>query len=430
VLLSGGYGAGKTQALALKTLHLRHMNPGVPGLLVAPNWRTMWGVTYRRLREILRKVLSPAEMPVLKDRQGECYLDFGDDAPIFLRSARNHDGFDGLDVGWAAGDEARYWTEKSYNVVQGRVRKKCPHPQLALVSTPQMGWLSNEFNSGKTQRQLIIAPTRENEANLAPGFIENIKASYSQRMWRALIDGIFTILEGAVFEAFDPNPATSPWLVDFEPKKEWLAQRRNYLAVDPGFRRSAWIWVVQTGEAEWMAYDQLMLDSHSDIAAVQKVNAKGWPIDEIWCDPAAGNTQSFEGADSLRALQAIKTRSPKGAIRTITAANREIAFGVDKMRVLLGDNETQPIRFKFAKRLVEQEKKLERGIVKDTASLRYPEHKEGKPMVNYPLKDGVTDHSTDAGRYLITGLWLCNPKLRQLDHELAKNPQPGWKVAA
>ena len=53
VLFSGGYGAGKTLALAVKMQMLLLANPGTPGLLVAPNWRTMWGVTHRCIVSLL-----------------------------------------------------------------------------------------------------------------------------------------------------------------------------------------------------------------------------------------------------------------------------------------------------------------------------------------------------------------------------------------
>lgn len=426
VLLSGGYGAGKTLGLVIKVLLLSMHNPGVPGLIVAPTWRTMWGVTYRRLREVLAHVLKPDEMPKLCDRQGECYIHMGDGVPIFLRSARNHDGFDGLDVGYAVGDEARYWSRDSYHVVQGRIRVKCPVPQLALASTPEMGWLSDEFNTGKKGRQLVVAPTRENMHNLAPGFIENLKRSYSARMWRALIDGLFTVLEGAVFEAFDPMPQ-SPWFVDFD--RSLLRSCPVYLAVDPGYRRSSWLFICEVGKCQWVVFDQLIMDNASDAACVREVNGKGYPVDEIWFDPAASNVQSFEGASTATMLRTIKARKPR-PLRTITSANRSIAYGVDKLRVLLGGDDNgmnNPRRILFDRGLLDIERHRERGIVKDIASLRYPETKDRKPISDIPLKDGIHDHGVDSIRYWAVGRWLCDRNMRRLDPLLAQSTNPGWR---
>lgn len=429
VLVAGGYGSGKTQALALKFLQLLVANWGYPGLILAPTWRTMWAITYRRIMTTLRGVLSRAELPRLVDRNGECYLDFGG-APVYLRSANNADGYDGLDVAWMLGDEARYYRRSAWHIAQGRVRVRCPQPQTAIVSTPEIGWLSDEFSSGRAGRRLITAPTRENAHNLAPGYIENLKLSYSARLWRALVEGIFTILEGAVYEAFDPLPA-SDWFepCDVKPASPWFASRPVYLAVDPGYRRSSWLWIAENDDLQWVVFDEMQADAKTDAQCVAEVNRRGWPIDEVWCDPAAGATQSFEGASTLKLLSKIKVRRGR-AVRTITAANREIAYGVDKTRVLLGDpSEGQPIRLKFAHRLLSIERGKERGIVKSLSSYRYPPERDGRAISDVPWKDGITDHDCDALRYWAVGRWACDQKLRRLDPILADSRDPGWRIA-
>lgn len=427
VMLSGGYGAGKTQALALKFLQLVESNWGTPGLILAPTWRTMKSTTFRRLRQTLRKALHPSEMPKLRDPHGECYLDFGNDAPIFLRSANNVDSFDGLDVGWLLGDEARYWKRDAWNVAQGRVRVKCPLPQVAIATTPAMGWLSDEFDAGKKGRRLIIAPTSENAQNLAPGFIDNLKESYSARLWKALIEGLFTILEGAVYEDFDVS-AGSPWLVDFDPHAHPMVESKVYLAVDPGYRRSSWHWIVQKSPNQWVVFDSMSPDNRSDLANVRDVNARGWPIDEIWVDPAAKSAQSYEGADTLQALRQINTRS-KRPLRWLEGMSREIAWGVDKTRVLLGC-EGHPRRVHFARRLVAMERGKQRGILKDLSSYRYPDVKDGKAVSDQPLKDGVCDHGNDSFRYWACGMWLTSPLLRRTAYDLKGQKSPGYKAAA
>jgi phage terminase large subunit-like protein len=213
VLLAGGFGSGKTVALALKLLQLKHENPNAPGVILAQSWRALWSITYRRLVGVLRRNLE--KLPKLVDRQSECYLDFGDGVPVFLRSAHDAATFDGLDVGWALGDEARHWPQHSHEVLLGRVRVKCQRPQIVYASTPSMGWLAAEFNSGLDKRQLICAPTSENAINLSPDYIQNLRLSYSRRMQQAVIDGLFVQLEGAVYELVDVNDLSSPWFVDY-----------------------------------------------------------------------------------------------------------------------------------------------------------------------------------------------------------------------
>lgn len=422
VLLAGGFGAGKTLGLGLKVLQLKAANPGVPGLLMAQTWRALWSVTVRRLMGFLRRSLPKRLMPRIKDRTGECYLDFGDGVPVFLRSAHDESSFDGLDVGWACGDEARHWPVRSHEVLLGRVRIPCPVCQIAYASTPAMNWLDAEFNCGRPNRELVTSPTQDNARNLAPGFIENLRLSYSKRMWKAVVEGRFTVLEGAVYEAFDGD-RDSPWMVDhkFEP------HLTTCLAVDPGFRRSAWLWVQETTDTSWCVYDELMPDNTSDDACVQMVNDRDWPIDEIWVDPAAEQTQSTFNLDTIAMVKAIKARS-RAPIRYIVQPFNRVAYGVDKLRTLLGDPaENQPIRITFDRGLVDRERTMERGIIKNLSAYRYQELRDDKPVSDVPLKDGLNDHGCDALRQLAVGKWLSSP-LRGIDERLKKLKERGYRI--
>lgn len=428
VLLAGGFGSGKTLGLGLKLLQLKAVNPGVPGLFMAQTWRAMWSTTYRRLMSFLRLTLPREALPRIRDRQGECYLDFGDGVPVYLRSAHDVASFDGLDVGFALMDEARHVTALANEVFMGRVRIRCPLPQKAYTSTPATNWLADEFNSGLPGHELIRAPTRENRKHLAPDYEANLRLSYSRRMQQAVLDGLFVNLTGSVYEAFSPLVEGNPWIVDYE----WRANRgrKTILAVDPGFRRSAWLLIHELTPTSWIVFHQLMLDDTSDDAAVQRVNDLGVPIDEIWCDPAADQTQSTLNLDTLQMLKGVKTRA-EGAVRYISGPFRSVEYGVDKVRTLLGDPEASlPVRIFFARCLIQSERGArQRGILKDLAAYRYPEEKDLHAVKDQPLKDGVHDHACDALRMFGVGMWLTSP-LRELDPKLKEHQQAGYKRAA
>lgn len=429
VLFSGGYGSGKTTGLGLKLLQLKALNPNVPGMLVSQTWRALWSTSYRRLMNFLRRSLPRHLMPVVKDRQGECYLDFGDGIPVYLRSAHDPGSYDGLDVGWALGDEPRYWNKLAHEVLLGRVRMKCELPQTCYASTPSMNWLYDEFCSGKDQRLLIRAPTLENLKNLSPNYIENLKLSYSIRMQQAVLEGHFVALQGSVYESIDLYSDNSPWVIDYQPLA--FKERKTYLAIDPGFRRSAWLWIHQESPVSWVLFDELMADDMTDEQCINIVNSKPYLPDEIWCDPAADNTQSAIGLDTLMMFKKIKTRT-REPVRVLSGSFRDIEFGVDKLRTMLGTNDEmfkQPIRLRFSKKLRELEYNKPRGILRDLTAYRYPEEKSGHALSDVPLKDGVTDHSCDALRYWSVGMWLTSP-LRNIDKDLKNYNGLGYRKAA
>ncbi len=432
VLLAGGYGSGKTTGLVRKMLQLRMVNGrNIPGVLTAQTHKAMMSVVYENLTRQLTAAMGrqkAARYLKIHDKNSECYLDWGGTGPIYLRSATNPAAMDGLDLGWLCGDELRYWPRKSFEVAQSRARMKCPLNQRAYSSTPAIGFMSEEFNTGKEARQLIVAPTKENTRNLDPGYVDRLRQSYSPRLQKAVIDGYFVPLEGAVYEALDPDVWTSDHVVEHDPH-DW-PHARTYLAVDPGFRRSAWLWIHQTGPTEWVVFDELMLDDVPDVRAVELVNARGWPIDEIWIDPAGDNVQSAAGITTAQVLEGIKCRTP-APVRYLHGRFREISFGVERVRSLLdwGDIRRQVPRLRFATRLRDLERgahvgphtihghgirgSTNRGIVKDMLAYCYPEPTPGiAKRLDVPVKDGLVDHSCDALRYWGVGMWMTVPELR------------------
>lgn len=426
----GGFGSGKSTALMMKLLMLKGANRTLPGLLMAQTFGALYSNIVEPMLALLEDWLPPRLVPRAVGIGGaKPHLRWADGTITHLRSAEHPKGYDGLTVAYLLGDEIRHWSRYAYEVAIARVRiKHAPLLQRAFASTPAMNWCNDEFNTDRPRR-LIHAPTSENARNLPDDYEANLRASYSKRMQLAVLQGLFTILEGAVYEDFDPNP-TGAWFVDYDPDPKRMGDARVFLAADPGYRRSAWLLIAEIDDLSWVVFDQLMGDNMTDSQCIAELNRRAWPIDEVWIDVAAGATQSFEGASTLTALRELRMRR-KSAPRVLSGANREISFGVDKTRVLLGsadNNSGQPIRVKFARRLLR--KKQARCIVRNVGSYAYPEHKPGRPMSDSPLKDGVNDHGNDALRYWAVGRHLCEPRLRRQDPSLARQQSPGWRHAA
>jgi hypothetical protein len=384
------------------------------------------------VQRICRLTMPDEFQPVLCGGNKDPRLQWANGSKTHLRSAEHPGGYEGMNVSAVAGDELRLWKREAYQIAIGRVRVKAPMNQRAFTSTPRLNWMAEEFNANKVMHETIKCGTIENARNLDPLYIPSLEAAYSSRTLRALRDGEFTILEGAVFETFDPNPLTSPWIIDWEPTPERLRQCRVYLAVDPGYRRSAWLWIAEIprvdGKHDWVVFDQMMAENTDDVSCVNFVNARKWPIDQIWFDPAGGNVQSVEGLDPLVALRQVVTRPGFMPLRTLTHY-RDIAFGIDKLRVMLGDpSQLKPISLKFARRLVALEKSQPRGIIKDLGGSCYPEMKDGRAITDEPTKDGTTDHSRDALRYWAVGMWMTHEYLRARDKELSRDKRPGYKA--
>lgn len=414
VLVAGGYGSGKTTGLAVKVLQLVTANPGTPGLIVAPTWPILKAVTLRALNKILVNALGSSGGVKIIDPTGERYIKIGS-STIFVRSAHNPGSIEGLDVGWVVGDEARYWSREAWTVTTGRVRIPCPLPQRALVSTPQMNWLAEEFNSGLPGHALITVPTRENLHNLAPNYLDHLKASYSPRLQRAILEGEFTTLEGAVYEEFDQHHHAMPY-TELDVRKH--NSKPTYLFVDPGYRKSSVLWCREISPMRWIIFHEWHPNNLSMAAVVDQINAinrdNGIDIDEVWCDPAADNREVAFAVSVSTVLDKIERRSKLyGGVYWITNIYRSITYGVEKVRVLLGDPETGVApRLYVASHLCGGDP---RGIVKGLQGYSYAKQKDNRVVSDIPVKDGTLDHVCDALRYGVVGLWLKTPELASVE---------------
>jgi len=430
-LLHGGFGSGKSTVGIAKILLLKAENGALPGLVIAQTFGAMFANIVDPMLELLDRLLPSHLRPRLVGRNGgRPMLIWPDGCKIHLRSAEKPGGFDGLTVAWLYGDEIRHWRRKAYDIAISRVRiRSATLGQRCFTSTPDMVWMRDEWH--KPSRERIRCPTSENAANLPPDYIADLRISYSARLQKVLLEGIFAVLEGAVYEQLDPDIWNSPHVVDFNP-----AEARHYkttLAVDPGFRRSAWLWIAEVKPLDWVVFDEMMPENQSDKISVTQVNGRGHAIDEIWTDPAADATQSAFNLDTIDMLKDVKART-KAPICYIDGPMRSIEYGVDKMRTLYGSGDKsfgQPIRLRYARRLQALEERMERGIVKDSLAYRYPEDRENSAQKSQPLKDGKTDHANDALRYFGVGMWMTTP-LRQHDAKMLHllGNRAGYRVAA
>ena len=180
----------------------------------------------------------------------------------------------------------------------------------------------------------------------------------------------------------------------------------------------------------WVVFEQMHPDNLPVNDCVARVNAlcaaRRWSIVVVGCDPSADAHDQIDGTTILMALQQVKFRA-RPRIGRPSDRYRSIPWGVEKVRVMLGNaNAGLPHRLMFARNLVAGEQGKPRGIVKALTSYAYPEVKQGRPVSDLPVKDGVYDHAVDALRYWCVGRWLQEPALRKLDIYI--DAKPGYTM--
>jgi hypothetical protein len=401
--LLGGWGSGKTWFGARAFLRNVLRNPrGVDSLIAAPFWSTVKRTTLREFRAVVPKGMITGES------RGERYIEIIG-RRVYYGSADRPETLDGATVGAIWLDEGRYVKRRGWEVVLSRLRAKKARALRGLItSTPGGEWLEEEFNTGKRDQEAVHLSTRENRANLGDGVIESMEASLSKRAARVFIDGEFGLLEGAVYD-FDKAWHLVPW--KYDPRLPVV------LAWDFGYQRPAVVFLqpipsgtkipptkdgrLRTVHAgSWVAFDELMPEGVTTEMLGMQVRAKGYPVAEIWCDPAGDGTQTATG---LTDVSILKSQGFANIRFTTDPRWRHIPTGVRLLEGLVRNAKAET-RIWVADSL--DKPKAKRGVVKDFLGYHYPEEKEGRPIKDQPAKDGVHDHSMDALRYFSVGKFL------------------------
>lgn len=404
----GGYGSGKSRALAESLLDLAAANPGCDGMIVAPTWGVLHKTTLRQFFDVSDPEAGacPREL-VAEVNAGKRYIRLVNNARIYYGSADRPGTLEGANLAFFGLDEARLVRPAAWKVLVGRLRDaRARKLQARVVSTPLASWLREEFGGDREGRSAVHGSTRENAHNLAPGFIEDLERTYSAREARVLIEGEFGLLVGAVYEEFERKTHLVDWA--YNPRFRTLE------AWDFGFRWPAVLFVqylpagtlipgrgAAPAGGAYVVFDEIMRDNVTTEVLAMEAKLRGYKVDRIYCDPAGDGTQSAVGLTDVSVLKDTRCSNGQPVIRWTTEPRfRHIPYGVNLLRGLLRNTRGE-IRLFVARSL--DKPKDRRGIVKSLEGYAYPEAKDGRPQGDEPLKDGVFDHSLDSLRYLAIG---------------------------
>jgi len=231
---------------------------------------------------------------------------------------------------------------------------------------------------------------------------------------RVLIDGEFGLLVGAVLEEFERKTHLVEWKYD--------PRFRTVEAWDFGFRRPAVLWAQHLPEGTsipgrgaaprggaYVLFDELVRDNVTTEVAALEAKQRGYRVERIYCDPAGDGTQSANGLSDVSVLKSTRCGAGGPQVRFTTEPRlRHIPFGVSLLRGMLR-NALGETRLWVAKSL--DKPKQARGVVKDFEGYAYPEAKDGRPVGDVPLKDGLHDHVVDACRYFAIGEHVATGQL-------------------
>jgi len=203
--MSSGFGGGKSYAAAMKAIQLSYLNSDTDGGFLSPTY----GDFKKDMLPIFEDILDNNKIPN-NYHKTDHYFNFPwTKKKLWVTSAETK--LRGPNWGFAVINELTLIPLVRYKEVLGRVRDmKSKIPQIASVGTPEgVGSEYYEFFIEKPppmSTRIIYGDTRDNAANLDPGYIPMLEASYDKVMLDAYLRGLWINMNGNQFYyAYSPK---------------------------------------------------------------------------------------------------------------------------------------------------------------------------------------------------------------------------------
>lgn len=202
-----GFGAGKTQALMLRTLKLI-FGEGQDIAYYLPSYPLVRTIAYPRFGEMLDNLGVPWHL-----NKAEHTIQVNGKTIIF-RTMDNPDAIVGYEVGDSMVDELdtlpKDKARDAWNkiIARNRQKKKVGINTVAVGTTPEgFRFVYEKWAKEPTESyELIKAPTYSNKKNLPDGYIEALRETYPSNLLQAYLEGEFVNLTaGVVYTNYDRN---------------------------------------------------------------------------------------------------------------------------------------------------------------------------------------------------------------------------------
>lgn len=229
----GGVGSGKTFSGINRLMDIMKQ-PRPAGVVEAPR-----GLIGAESKEVIEDIIYPAFEKVMAIRGEKYHLETsrmkawverndGTKAEVQFRSLFEPRKLRGRELAAFHIDEGRNVTREAWNRLFDRMRQPGYNRAGFVTSTPNgFDWMYDLFHEKSKNRgkhadgsyfQWYNAPTDENEVNLPPEYVAELKANLSGLMLQQEFYGQFVgVTQGAVFPGWDPLSEITNPILEYDP---------------------------------------------------------------------------------------------------------------------------------------------------------------------------------------------------------------------
>ena len=217
--LIGGFGSGKSRALAYKLIDVAEQNGPAPTLFLAPTYKLIKDNNLRVFREVFDTagMVEGEDYRVhISDMRLTLYPGTAEQHDVYLLSAEHPERIVAYTVGSVLLDEPGMMDEEVPRRARERMRDgRAKIRQLAMGGTPDGGldsWLYRDLEEKRLpDTNLIRARTTDNPF-LPREFVPTLLARYSPEQVKAYLNGEFVnLFAGQVYNYFDTDKHCRPF---------------------------------------------------------------------------------------------------------------------------------------------------------------------------------------------------------------------------
>ena len=376
--ISAGYGAGKTRALAAKSVFMAAANQGFTGCVMEPTGpliRDIWQADFEGFLEQYEIPYTFRASPL-----PEYVLHFPNgDSKLLCRSFENYSRIIGLNLAYILCDEIDTVNPaictRAFPKILGRLRAGNVR-QFSAASTPEgFRWMWNTFGTEEAQqredRKLIRMRSADNPY-LPQDFIERLQANYDPSLLQAYLEGQFcNLTTGQVYDRFSREKHVTSSIPD-------VSMEPLRVGVDFNIGNMSAVIGVRLGE-NLLLIDEIS-GAHDTDAMAQEIQlrANGRKV-YVYPDASGGNRSTNASRTDIQILESygFSNQSPK--------ANPPVRDRVASVQALL-ENGAGQVRLQIAANCKRTIECLELQSFTEAGD---------------PDKDAGYDHMNDALGYLV-----------------------------
>lgn len=309
-ILLGGFGSGKSDAGAYKTLKKKFQHPEFKVAYYLPSYPLVRDIAFDKFTSILADNNIPYKL-----NRSDKEISIPNYSSIIFRTMSEPENIIGYEVAYSLIDEAdilpKDKMELAFNKILGRNRA-IENATIDMVSTPEgFKFLYDKVNSGLFN--VIKAKTTDNKF-IPKKYIEDLKEQYPEQLLKAYLNGEFVNLtQGTVYESFDR--------LKHNTDKVWSSKDRLLIGQDFNIGGCVSIVYIKDGSALY-AVDEFVSKNTQEI--INNINKK-YPNNDIEIFPDAsgfsGKTNATKSDNQMLIDAGFMLNAPKANGRVMDRVN-------------------------------------------------------------------------------------------------------------